>query len=155
MSSDLRDFLADARTLGFIPIGRDGGGHIRLYNAGTGQRYSAVSTPGDHRSRRNDLADLERLSGRRLPHQKSGKYRHRRERVVSFEKTPAELAASAEVDELVTEAEGLRVRVHQLPDTRSAIAEAHKLVQRFEAIRDLLAHRYYRVIPSLDAVELP
>jgi hypothetical protein len=151
VSSDLNDFLGQAERLGFIPISRDGNGHIRLENR-AGQRYSAVSTPSDHRSRRNDLSDLERLSGRRLPRQKSGKYRHRRERVTRFEKTPAELAAAVEVDELVTEAEGLRIRFSRLPHTRGAIAEAREVIERFEAIRDQLAYRYYRVIPSLDAV---
>ena len=151
MAGEQRAFLKAAGQLGFTPIGRDGSGHIRLENE-TGQRYSAVSTPSDHRSRRNDLADLERLSGRRLPRQKSGEFRHHRQPVSSFEKSPTELLAGAEINELLAEAEELRIRFHQLPHTRGAVTEARGLVERYEAIRDQLAHQYYRIIGSIDAV---
>jgi hypothetical protein len=155
MSSDWNDFLAGAHALGFDPIGYDGNGHIHLENPDTGRRYSATSTPSDHRSRKNDLADLERIVGRKLPRQRSGHYQHHKVPVSNFQKSFTELAASAEVDELLAEAEGLKTRFAELARTRGAVAEARELVQRYEDIRDLLGTHYYRVIGSIDAVELP
>ncbi|HTX96837.1 MAG TPA: hypothetical protein VME67_19470 [Mycobacterium sp.] len=68
-----REFLKDAAQLGFVFDGYSGRNHIRLINLETGQQASAALTPSN-RGLRNDLAKLERLSGRQLPHRQAGKY---------------------------------------------------------------------------------
>jgi hypothetical protein len=132
MTGDLRSFLKDAERLGFIPIGHDGRGHIRLENRDTGQRYSTGSTPGDHRSRRNALADLERLSGRRLPRVNAGHHRHRRQAQLCTELSPTEAERSREIDDLAAEADVLCSRFAELVATpsRAAAAEARLVLQQ-------------------------
>ena len=110
-----------------------------------------MSTPGDWRSRKNDLADLERIAGQKLPRQRSGHYHHHRQPVSNFHQSATEQARSAEVDELLLEAEDLRIRFGRLPRTRGAVAEARVLMERYEAVRDQLAARY-RIVGPIDAV---
>jgi hypothetical protein len=152
MSNELSRFLTNVRALGYVVDGNDGNGHIRLRSEQTGDYYWASRTPSDYRARRNEIAELERLSGRKLPRQRAGKYRCRRQEVSDFEKTPAERTAAAEIDELVAEAEELRLQFAELRHTRDGIAEDRRIIERFEDIRDRLAHQYYRIIPSLGAV---
>lgn len=151
MASERTEHLKSVNALGFVVDGVDGCGHVQVHHPATGARYSVASSPSDWRARRNELAELERIAGKKLPRQKSGKYRCRRQEVADFEKTQAELDAAVEIDELLLEAEELRLQFAALPPTHGAIAEARKVVERFEAIRDRLAERY-RIIPSLDSV---
>lgn len=76
MSTTKNEALALAKKLGYEPDGQTGSGHLILHNPQTGHRYYAPHTPSDRRSWKNVLSDLQRHSGRKLPRQKSGKYRH-------------------------------------------------------------------------------
>src|SRR5437588_800 len=80
-------------------------------------------TPSDWRSRRNTIADLQRIAGRKLPRQNAGKHRHRRQAQLSTSLSPAERRASDLVAELVDEAGALRRRIGELiaePASRAA-----------------------------------
>ena len=105
----LPEFLAQAEQLGFSLDGHTGHGHPRLRN-GNGDSVVIARTPSDFRSRRNALALLERLSGRKLPRSNSGKHRHRRQTQLDTTLSPTEKVASEQVDALVAEADSLRRR---------------------------------------------
>lgn len=68
-----RDFLAKARALGFCFIGYATNGHMILKCPRGTVQVSA--TPSDWRTTRNELANLERISGRRLPRIRRGRPR--------------------------------------------------------------------------------
>lgn len=72
MHSDARELIELAKQLGFVFSHVDGHGHVRLVHE-NGKAASIASTPSDHRSRRNELARLERIAGRKLPRQKRRK----------------------------------------------------------------------------------
>jgi hypothetical protein len=145
----LREMLDQAEKLGFTPVGRAGNGHVRLRNADTGDRYSAAFSPSDRRSLRNTIAQLERLSGRKLPRDNSGKHRHRRQPQLDVTLSPAEQRASELVAALVAEAESVRRRIGHLAaePTRDAVAEMRRAIAKFEHLRWRLAQRHHIVDP--------
>jgi hypothetical protein len=147
MSSYLRDLLNQAEKLGFAPVGRTGNGHVRLRNTATGADYSAAFSPSDTRTLRNTLKHLERLSGRRLPRDNSGKHRHHRQSQFDPTLSPAEERASEQVASLVAEAESVRARIGQLAahPTRDAIAEMRRAIAKFEHLRRRLAELHHHI----------
>ena len=153
--SDLRDFLKDAEQLGFEFDGYNGGGHVRLRNPDTGHTYAAAFTPSDHRSRRNSIAGLQRLSGQRLPRQKTGKHRHRRQVRLDTTLSVAEKQASNQVAALVEEAGWIRRRIDHLtaePTTRNAAAEVRRHLTRYRHLRSHL-RRLHHNIPAIVGTE--
>lgn len=72
MKKEHREIIELAAQLDFTFVGYDGNGHIELKHK-SGARATVASTPSDYRSRRNELATLERIAGRKLP-----RVRHRR-----------------------------------------------------------------------------
>jgi hypothetical protein len=74
MSNDRRDFLKTAEQLGFEFVRKTGSGHMRLYNAEIGRHYTASFSPSDWRGRRNSIADMQRIAGRKLA--RNGKHSH-------------------------------------------------------------------------------
>lgn len=105
---EAREFIATAAQLGWSFVGMDGRGHLRLHHLATNQFYAAAATPSDGRSRRNTIADLERLSGRKLPRANSGHYHHQPVQALVVEQSAAERRASEETEALVAEAQSLR-----------------------------------------------
>lgn len=69
-----REIVDLAHALGFTFEGYDGSGHVVL-SLSDGTRTSIPATPSEYRGRKNSIAALERLSGRKLPRAK-----HRRSR---------------------------------------------------------------------------
>jgi hypothetical protein len=158
MRSELRQFLNAAEQLGFEFVGYDGNNHLRLRNNETGDSYSTALTPSEYRSRRNALADLERISGRKLPRANAGHYRGQRRRaMMDTERSKAERQRGHEVEKLVTEAEELHQRFHQLAEVAvkdyAVITEARKVLLRYEDIRLILAESH-RIIPSIESVNI-
>jgi hypothetical protein len=152
LKGELRAFIAAIAPLGWEHAGYDGRGHLRLYHAGTGARYMVPATPGDRRSYRNAIADLERLAGRKLPRPRSGKYRRTaKQPKLDFTQTAAELAAGAEIERLEIEVEALRAQFDALTGTET-VDTVRRLIDRFNLVRDHLEQRYYRVIQPIDAV---
>jgi hypothetical protein len=147
MSSDLRQFLTAAKQLGFTFDGFDGRNHVRLHNPDTGDRYSAAFSPSDWRSTRNALAALQRLSGRRLPRQRNGKYRHHPQPQLDTTQSAAEKRASVRVAALMEEAESVRRRIEHLAaePTHSAIAEMRRALAKFERLRLRLAQMHHHI----------
>jgi hypothetical protein len=149
MSGYLHQFLKDAAQLGFIFDGYDGRSHVRLHNSDTGDRYSAALTPSDWRSTRNAIATLERLSGRKLPRQRNGKYRHRKQARLDTALSPAEQRASDQVAALLAEADLVRRRIDQpaAEPTRCAAAEMRRALARYEHLRGRLAQLHHIIDP--------
>jgi len=56
-----------------------------------------------------------RIARRLAGIERARRYQHHRQPVSDLRRTATELAASAEIDELLSEAEELRIRFHQLP----------------------------------------
>jgi hypothetical protein len=149
MSSYLRDLLDQAEKLGFTAVGRTGNGHVRLRNNAIGADYSAAFSPSDQRSLRNAIAQLERLSGRKLPRDNSGKHRHRRQSQLDTTLSPAEQQASELVAALIAEAESVRRRIGQLAaePTRDAIAEMRRAITKYEHLRRRLRQLHHHIDP--------
>lgn len=75
MNRHAKEVVAIATTqLGFTFEGYDGNGHVVL-SLPDGRRTSIPATPSEYRSTRNQLASLERMSGRKLPRVKAGRSR--------------------------------------------------------------------------------
>lgn len=70
-----RDRRRDAERLGFHFDGYTGSGHVRFRNPDIDRVYISAATPSDHRGWANAVAEMERMSGRKLPRQNSGHYR--------------------------------------------------------------------------------
>jgi hypothetical protein len=148
--ADLREFLRDAAQLGFVAVGRDGAGHVRLHNPDTGHRYSAAYTPSDWRSHRNAIATLERLSGRKLPRQRNGKHRHRKvSQLLDTTLSPAERRASDQVAALLEEADSVHRRIKYLADeqTRNAAGEMRRALAKYGHLRDRLEALHHSIPP--------
>jgi hypothetical protein len=145
--ADLRHFLADAEQLGFHFTGYDGRNHVRLHNPDTGHHYSAAYTPSDWRSRRNAIAALERLSGRKLPRKKNGKYQHRRQIQLVTELSPAEERACHQVAALLEEAGSVRRRIDYLTTktTRDAAAEMRRALAKYGHLRHRLEQLHHAI----------
>lgn len=156
MSGYLREFLADAKKLGFVPDGTNGNGHVRLVNHDTGARYNAPSTPSDWRSVRNAIATLERISGRKLPRQHAGKHHHHRVTPLDVHRTATETRVCAEVDDLLAQADTLRHQFAALiaaPNQgRDQVAGARKLLTEYETLRRCLEMRH-RIIGPITGEE--
>jgi len=151
--ADLRQFLHDAQQLGFVFAGYSGGNHVRLHNPDTGDHYSAAYTPSDWRSRRNAIATLERLSGRKLPRQRNGKHQHRKVSQLDTTLSPAERRASDQVAALVEEAESVHRRIKYLASkqTRDAAAEMRRALAKYGHLRRRL-EQLHRIIPPVESL---
>ena len=152
MSGYLREFLKDAELLGFTFAGYDGNNHVRLRNEATGATYPAPFSPSDWRSCKNNIAALERMSGRKLPRQRTGKYRHRRQTQLVTELSPAEQQTSGQVAALLEEADSVRRRIAQLvaEPSRDAAAEARRAIAKYSQLRRRL-EQLHHVLPPITA----
>lgn len=155
MNADTREFIGSAERLGWTYVGLDGRGHPRFHNDITGESYSAPSTPSDWRSMRNCLADLERLSGRKLPRPNAGHFRQRAvEYPLEFRKSITERQRGEVLEDLVTEADSLYGRFHELAGAEvkdyPVITEARKIMRRYEHIRQVLNDNH-RIIPPIES----
>ena len=66
MHKTIKELVAKAETIGWTDTGtKDGRGHHVLVHE-NGSRLAIPSTPSDHRSVPNTLAQLERLAGRKI-----------------------------------------------------------------------------------------
>lgn len=155
VNADMRDFISSAERLGWTYVGLDGRGHPRFHNDTTGESYSAPSTPSDWRSMRNCLANLERLSGRKLPRPNAGHFRQRPTSILALKKSSLERLRGVEMDWLVAEADWLRGTFHDLAEAEvkdyPVITEARKVMHRYEHIRRILQD-HHRIIPPIESV---
>lgn len=152
----LREFLAAAAKIGFVLDGWDGKGHPRLRHTASGVTTSVARTPSDHRSRLNELARLERLSGRKLPRDNAAHYRHKRHTISNYTQGDAERAASARVTNLLGRAAALRRQWAALTTntaTRGDAAAARSVLDDFAAIRNELAELHRHIPPITDESE--
>ena len=150
MHKEVRELVDKAEMLGFKLDGVDGNGHYRLV-CENGETVRIPCTPSEWPSAANSLAEMERKSGRKLPRQKSGNYRHRRVHESTFELSETERMGIARRDRIAAEAEAIRAEIKQLslgPANRATAAEARRLVQTFKRLRELLEQNAY-VIPGL------
>lgn len=145
----LREFCDRVTPLGFAFDGYTGTGHPRFVHNESGAVVTASLTPSDFRSERNCLADMERISGRKLARDNAGHYKVRRVQRSDFRKTAGEVETAAEVDALVATAESMRRRFHELTavGTRAAAEEARRLIVKFDIYRDELAKRHRHIDP--------
>lgn len=145
---EIRALMRDAEQLGYEFSGYDGHGHPRVRHTVTGAGYSLPATPSDHRSLRNTRADLERLAGRKLPRQRSGRARGVRvTNPLRLQRTPAEQRTGAEIDNLMGRAEALRGQFDELvgDGSRSAAAAARRILARYEEVRDRLIQLHHDI----------
>jgi len=147
-----RELLPKLQMLGFEVVGQDGAGHHRLYHADTDTHTSISATPSDWRGRRNELARLERVAGRKLPRPNAAHYRHQRVTVTEMTMSPIEKQAIEQIDELLAQAAEIRQQWTQViagPTNRDTAAAARKVLDRYEDVRDALA-ALHRTIPPID-----
>ena len=149
MNGNTREFLDAAGKLGWSYAGIDGRGHIRLHHQASGQSYSASLTPSEYRSRRNTLADLERLSGRKLPRPNAAHHRHKRQPITAMRRSEEEERQLRIIDGLIREADEIRDTFTEASLAGEWSANLKQLMVRHNVIRETLASRYYRVIESL------
>lgn len=64
MHKAVRELVDKAATIGWSYDRPDGSGHYRLRHE-SGATYSVPATPGEYRSLKNALAELERIAGRK------------------------------------------------------------------------------------------
>lgn len=148
-----REWAADIKRLGFEVVGFDGNNHHRLYHPDTDTYTSVARTPSDWRSRRNELARLERIAGRKLPRPNAAHYRTRRTPVTDMQMTDHERRQSDTADKLLAKAAQLRTQFADLISGanlgRNAAAEARHLIDQYQRIADGLAV-YHRTIPPIN-----
>lgn len=149
MPTWLRRFAeTKARPLGFEFVGYQGNGHPRFYNADKGVYFTTALTPSDWRGEKNSVADMERLSGRKLPRQKAGRARHVKVPQARFRLSDSEKSAQSHIDQLLTRAERLAERWDKVKDDLRFNEEAHAILLDFEEIEAKLRD-FRRVIPPL------
>lgn len=120
-----------------------GGKHavIRFPN---GAKVSAPLTPSDHRSVKNVILAMERASGRKLPRQRAGHYRHQRAEGQFITSPPSVMSPNSK------RIRAMRDRLDEVDATMTAIADADDFSRADEFIelnkeRNRLAdtlHRY-------------
>lgn len=150
----LKEFDAKAEMLGFKFSGFSGKNHPIYYNADVDVTVIAPLTPSDYRSQANSLANMERLSGRKLPRGHSGRHSFKPVRQkLETRLSDTEKSALERVNKLIAEAELLRSQWSDLINgavDRSAAAQARDLLASYEEIRSELA-AFHRTIPPLSA----
>src|SRR6201999_1896089 len=116
---DQRKFVTEAKKLGFTFQGQSNSSHLSFINA-DGIRYTSALTPSCPHAWKNALRDMEKISGRALPRQKSGKHRFKKAQHLDLRRSPAEVHDSAIIDGLMARAESLRSEFKAIvanPDT--------------------------------------
>lgn len=157
----VRELCDKAEQLGFRFDGYNGNNHPRFYNEARNIHYTTSCTPSDWRSVRNAIAEMERLSGRKLPRQNAGKFRHVRTTQLVTGKSDREREVAGEVESLVAESQKLARRWDEIVNTvahsrRDSIPlrrEAEKVARKYGHIRTTLASEFYRVIPPITGGE--
>jgi len=150
MNGDIREFLNTVGKIGWTMVGYDGNNHLRLHHVATGHFHSVAFTPSDYRSRRNSLAILERLAGRKIPRPNAAHHRHSKQPITTMQRSDEERRRSEEINNLVAEAGELHQAWDALVhDPRPEdVPEARRIVKRYEHIRAVLAARH-RIIEGL------
>lgn len=93
MHPHAREMVEVAQRLGFTLTGTDGRGHLALVHT-NGETVHIPSTPSEYRGRKNTIAQLERVSGQRLPranHRRS----HKKVQGSGFDPSAAALECAA------------------------------------------------------------
>ena len=157
MNRIARETVALAETLGFTFDGYDGRGHVVLALP-DGTRTSIPATPSEYRSQRNQIATLERLSGRKLP-----RHNHRRSRKASettdFSLDRARRESTAwhdrwgeQIDALTTERDGLidRCRTLAREGRRDSLVKLPDLWRRIADIETRLQDDYHQPVEPFD-----
>lgn len=147
MADDLSRLIDEAKKIGFEYAGQDGRNHIVLVNGDL--RYTTSFTTSDWRAHQNALRDMERMSGRKLPRQKTGKYRFKPSTPSSMRLSAEEIRDGAEVDNLLANAESMRQRFRELAKSanRREVQVARQLLEDFERVKEALADHHRVVDP--------
>lgn len=149
MADDLRRLINDASKLGFKYDGRTDSGHVVLLHDSVG-RYVTSGTASDWRAYQNALRDMERLSGRKLPRQKAGKFRFKKTTRLDLKRSVEEVRSANTVDDLLARADRIRDNFRRLTVqvSRANAEKARELLGEFEDVRDELAS-HHRVIEPI------
>lgn len=135
-SENVRRLLNAAESLGGTYEGKDGRGH-HVIDFG-GQRYSVACSPSEWRGLRNAISDMERITGRKVPRQKSGRYSHGN-RGSGFRLPAAPSAFADEKDTLHTRAGEIIAELRTVRSAgRSNDDRALELIREYESISDRL-----------------
>lgn len=121
LGKPVQELIRQAEEIGWRYTGRkSGGGHPILEHSDTGSIYAMSSTPSDHRSLKNHLADLERIAGEKVTRTGKRRKSHKAVRATDFsiEKAIAEQAEN-----------------HRKYTNLNPVADLHQ--QRREAIDEL------------------
>lgn len=145
----LREFCKKVEPLGFTFDGYHGSGHPRFYCAEKDIHVTTALTPSDWRAERNSLAEMERISGRKIHRDNAGHYRHRRHAESDFRTTGHEREVSRQCEELLAECDSMRNRFALLAaqNTRTAAEEAKRLVAKFNHHKERLAEMHRHIPP--------
>lgn len=157
----VRELCDKAEQLGFKFTGYNGNNHPHFYNAAKNIHYTTSCTPSDWRVVRNSIAEMERLSGRKLPRPNAGKFRHVRVTQMVTNQSDKEREVAGEVESLVAESQTLARRWDEIVNTathgrRDSIPlrrEAERIARKYGHIRTILASDFYRVIPPITGGE--
>jgi hypothetical protein len=110
---EVRELIDKAAKLGFVvdekKTNRQGGGHIILVHS-NGSFYVIATSPSDWRGAKNSIADMERLSGKKLErvsHKRSRKAVKRTDFSLDKARRERNERAGAAVDRLMDEREDL------------------------------------------------
>jgi uncharacterized protein (DUF1778 family) len=150
----LRAFCVKAAKLGFAWDGYCGSGHPRFIHTATGATFTTSLTPSDWRSERNAIAEMERISGRKLERQNAGQYRYRSMAQTDMRMSDSERRVSAHVDRLLDRAARLRARWSELTNgcvDRSTAKSAREVIEDYEALRIELEQLHHTIPPITDA----
>jgi hypothetical protein len=150
---DLAEFTKTVAQIGFSFTGFDGNGHPR-YRHSSGVELSVSYTPSDYRSRRNELARMERIAGQKVPRCRSGRYTFKPATTLNVVRSVRERATGASVDDMVAEASQLRQRFETLTCDPSVdnVEEARTILLRYNDLR-LVLETKHRIIPSINGVD--
>ena len=151
MPSWLKEFAeTKAAPLGFEFVGLQGSSHPRFYNADKNVYFTSALTPSDWRGEKNAVADMERLSGRKLPRPNAAHYKHKpRGSGFGTVQSSWERQMLGNLDSAMTDAEGIRTKIIDLFEEGSiqAANECRRLLARFQAIREFLADNGRHIPP--------
>lgn len=160
MNTTAREIVALAQQLGFTHDGYDSNGHIVLKLA-DGRRTSIPSTPRNGvRSRENTIANLERISGRKLKRVKRRKS-HRAMKPSGFSIPAAKReceswheAHDAAVDELRRERDELIERARRAAQRRHTLRDIPPLLTRIAEIESRLRDELHLPVNPFDPYTL-
>lgn len=168
LGKPVQELVDRAEEIGWRFTGKtSGGGHPILEHEETGQQYAMSSTPSDHRTVKNHLADLERLAGQKVARHGKRRKSHKAIRTTDFtiEKAIEEQAENhRKYTELGPVADIHRQRREAIDELRKLAAaggdhvnDARALLWKIEGLERALSRKFGEtVVPfTLDQLPIP